>query len=47
LFASKIVKNAKQSSKSRVITGKSYEVRSSEILRELDWQTLEIKAKEV
>ena len=34
-----------QNRAARVITGKSYEVRSSEILRELDWQTLEKRRK--
>ena len=34
-----------QNRAARVITGKTYEVRSSEILRELDWQTLEKRRK--
>ena len=34
-----------QNRAARVITEKSYEVRSSEILRELDWQTLEKRRK--
>ncbi len=40
IFARKTPKTAKQAGAARVITGKSYDVRSKDILEELSWQPL-------